>query len=842
MASSSPPSSSHSSPLKFLPFSSTVESSFWVRYSHRKLETIKLSEDPLPLVATYGVGTTAQQRLQLLESSLDPTDTDAIPNDRVVCHGSLLGLNTLEAFSKRDKNQLLKEQFERTFWKTVCGSASGGTTTTTTTMNPFQVLTFADLKQHKVLYWFGFPAWMCQTPIYATLTLVECPPNNNTIGNDLHAIWSGLPQQFHSFRRELLLNNNSNENDDERFVGLPPCFVATKTQMILLTDVPRVQQLLKDTITRTNKEEIIFGFIDPTPMPTTSTMSTSTMSTSTASSTSESTNSSTELPPMGWPLRNLIAFLALKYSGVLFQDAADDDADDDSSKQRTVSVVSWRAPLRRIEIHDNNNNNNENEDADAVLSPQVVASTLERLLLLQVTVPTMEDYLYPAEPTTTNTTTDAVADGNEEQALQQQHSLPLPFDRTKVVGWELNARHKPGPRWVNLKPLLDSTHLAIQAADLNLKLMKWRMIPSLQVEQLQRTRVLLLGAGTLGCSVARTLLGWGIRNFTFVDNGTVSYSNPCRQNLFTLEDCHYQNGTGKPKAQAAADALTQIAADVQATGVHLSIPMPGHTEQKQIVSEAVTKLDALIQECDVVYLLTDTRESRWLPTIMAAAHNTMLINAALGLDSWLVMRHGGTNTTASSSSSSSGVEEEKDDGGTRLGCYFCNDVVAPENSTKNRTLDQQCTVTRPGLAPIAASMAVELMVALLHHPLKQRAQAPSSKSRASGNYNPSGGGAAPEELSAGGGALGVMPHQIRGSLVSYQMMTPTVPAFGCCTGCSPRLIDAYHADKLEMVHQVCQATDSSYLEDLTGLTAFRADAADKIAAMEDDDDLWDDDE
>ena len=37
--------------------------------------------------------------------------------------------------------------------------------------------------------------------------------------------------------------------------------------------------------------------------------------------------------------------------------------------------------------------------------------------------------------------------------------------------------------------------------------MKWRMIPSLNVEKLQSTKVLIIGAGTLGCSVARILLG-----------------------------------------------------------------------------------------------------------------------------------------------------------------------------------------------------------------------------------------------------------------------------------------------------------------------------------------------
>ena len=88
------------------------------------------------------------------------------------------------------------------------------------------------------------------------------------------------------------------------------------------------------------------------------------------------------------------------------------------------------------------------------------------------------------------------------------------------------------------------------------------MIPNLDLDYLSNMRVLLLGAGTLGCSVSRTLLGWGVRNITFVDNGKVSYSNPVRQNLFEVHDC--ENG-GKDKAVAAAEALKRIAPTIESS-------------------------------------------------------------------------------------------------------------------------------------------------------------------------------------------------------------------------------------------------------------------------------------
>lgn len=100
--------------------------------------------------------------------------------------------------------------------------------------------------------------------------------------------------------------------------------------------------------------------------------------------------------------------------------------------------------------------------------------------------------------------------------------------------------------------MLDPLHITQNALSLNLDLMKWRMVPHLDLKQIQRTKCLLLGAGTLGCNVARCLLGWGIYDVTFVDCGTISYSNPARQSLFIFED------TGKGKAEQAAYRLKTI--------------------------------------------------------------------------------------------------------------------------------------------------------------------------------------------------------------------------------------------------------------------------------------------
>ncbi|KAM4651994.1 ubiquitin-like modifier-activating enzyme ATG7 [Discoglossus pictus] len=253
----------------------------------------------------------------------------------------------------------------------------------------------------------------------------------------------------------------------------------------------------------------------------------------------------------------------------------------------------------------------------------------------------------------------------------------------KAVGWEKNQKGGMGPRMVNLSECMDPKRLAESSVDLNLKLMRWRLVPTLDLEKVISAKCLLLGAGTLGCNVARTLMGWGVRHITFVDNAKISYSNPVRQPLYEFEDCL---SGGKSKALAAAEKLQKIFPGVNTRGYNMSIPMPGHPvsfseETMHQARKDVEKLEGLIAEHDVIFLLMDTRESRWLPTVIAASQHKLVINAALGFDTFVVMRHGlkkpRQEADAESSSDLLGSSLFCNIPGYKLGCYFCNDVVAP---------------------------------------------------------------------------------------------------------------------------------------------------------------------
>lgn len=380
-----------------------------------------------------------------------------------------------------------------------------------------------------------------------------------------------------------------------------------------------------------------------------------------------------------------------------------------------------------------------------------------------------------------------------------------PPSEPSFTGWEPNAQGKLLPRFVDMRSQFDPKRLMEQAVGLNLSLIKWRLVPEMNLQRLENLRVLIMGAGTLGCNLARNLMAYNVKTISFIDNSFVSYSNPVRQSLSKFEDARL----GRGKAETAASALREIYPSVDAHAYNITVPMPGHSVgangEAQLCAD-VEKLEELVASHDVIFLALDSREARWLPTVIANKFGKMVYSVALGFDTFVVIRHGVTLTEEEESNHPTNQMDTPSNASVRQGmvvpysqlaCYFCSDVTAPGNSTTDRTLDQQCTVSRPGLSPIAAGVAVELLSSILQH------------------VNPYGAPANIGEIDESSSLLGATPHQIRGFVFKFQQMTPCVRRFEKCIACGSDVAKAYESDGWLFVKEVMNSP--SVLERVSGL-------------------------
>ncbi|KAH6644425.1 autophagy-related protein 7 [Boeremia exigua] len=406
-------------------------------------------------------------------------------------------------------------------------------------------------------------------------------------------------------------------------------------------------------------------------------------------------------------------------------------------------------------------------------------------------------------------------------ATEGPSARPNPPKLPKVTGWERTEAGKLTSRNVDLSEYMDERKLADQAVDLNLKLIKWRIAPNIDLDVIKNCKCLLLGAGTLGSYVSRILMGWGVRKITFVDNANVSFSNPVRQPLFNFNDC-LQGGA--KKAERAAAALTEIYPGVDAQGHVMEVPMLGHPiTDTEKTKQNFDKLEKLIAEHDAIFLLMDTRESRWLPTVMGKSAGKIVLNAALGFDTFVVMRHGLRPT-----------ENSDTNGEVELGCYFCNDVVAPADSLSNATLDQQCTVTRPGIAPLASSLLVELLISTLQHPLLARAPPPLPPNTPSPPL-PAAKPSHPSLPPTFTNPLGSTPHTLRGYLSSFSHIPLVGQPYDACSACSRVVLAAYEEDPWAFVQRALG--ERGWVEEMSGLAEVQRRAEEAEAGME-----WDSEE
>jgi ubiquitin-like modifier-activating enzyme ATG7 len=182
---------------------------------------------------------------------------------------------------------------------------------------------------------------------------------------------------------------------------------------------------------------------------------------------------------------------------------------------------------------------------------------------------------------------------------------------------------------------------------------------------------------------------------------------------------------------------------------------------------------------------------RWLPTLQCAAYQKPLINAALGFDSYLVMHSNTESLSQNLDKEPSELMRDETSSPHHLGCYFCNDIIAGSNSRSGRPLDEQCTVTRPGLSFIAGGLCAELLVALVHSNQNEANQTSESNTK--------------------------IPHQIRGFLSGFSQLAMEGSAqFPCCVACSSSVVERYRENPSQFVKEVVQ--NPKLLEEISGIS------------------------
>ncbi|KAM0721017.1 hypothetical protein Q7P37_003302 [Cladosporium fusiforme] len=826
-------------PLLYAPWISDIELAFYSALASIKINHDKLDSSARKVLGLYEINPKdspeRSTRMQIHGNALT-TDENSLNYYRA--EGIIRNFNTIDEFRQVDKTALV-ERAGKTIWEAV---NDGTIYSCPSLLTSFSAICFADLKKYKFTYHFAFPAlhsdpqWRLVTPgedVQSGITHLGSKETTALV--DKVQTWKySVDRRQHGFflakrlRKDMLEMYNESieeEEEDGNLHNHMEPITPTVDELGFRWAVGSLSSYENGFFDHVEPEDRFVCFADPS---------------------NYATNP-------GWMLRNYLVLIRQRWhlDEVQIMCYRDTHARREHPSSLVMTLQS-ATPVHKDVTPQKLSQDIPTMKSSSALSPDDVDQFGE--LIERPKVPVEKE---PTPP---------------PRAKSPPKLPPLP----KVTGWERTEQNKLMSRTVDLAAYLDPARLADQAVDLNLKLIKWRISPSIDLETIKHTSCLLLGAGTLGSYIARNLMGWGVRKISFVDNARVSYSNPVRQPLYNFKDC--QNG-GARKAERAAEALKEIYPGANASGYSLSVPMAGHPiMDEERTHKDYTKLKELIDENDAIFLLMDTRESRWLPTLMAKSAGKIVINAALGFDTYVVMRHGQrqlANTKADGPAESSAISNADDipspikkaasdpieppksrtfssekrhsrspparDGeGEELGCYFCTDVVAPANSLKSATLDQQCTVTRPGCAPLASALAVELLVSITQHRLKARAPAPTPPAPSGGSgYNTILPAPPTDPSLPDSHPLGTVPHTLRGYMSTWQTINVVGKAYDSCAACSPKILGKYEDEGWDFVKKAIN--EKGYVEEVSGLAEVqrKADEAERMMEEMDDDDVWD---
>lgn len=167
--------------LKFLPFSSMIDSTFWYSLSRLKLEHLRLDDAPLPIYATFhaelnsalpALASLNYETFQQLQQQHLPSDIQQRPQNSTehLLHGHLKLFNALPEFNGSDKRQLIADAGQ-TIWESIIdeGKQSEVDADLELHLSRFLMIAFADLKRYSYHYWCAFPALNFPTSCFEIL-------------------------------------------------------------------------------------------------------------------------------------------------------------------------------------------------------------------------------------------------------------------------------------------------------------------------------------------------------------------------------------------------------------------------------------------------------------------------------------------------------------------------------------------------------------------------------------------------------------------------------------------------------------------------------------------------
>lgn len=129
-------------------------------------------------------------------------------------------------------------------------------------------------------------------------------------------------------------------------------------------------------------------------------------------------------------------------------------------------------------------------------------------------------------------------------------------------------------------------------------------------QKLQDARVLVIGAGGLGCPVLQNLASAGVGTIGIVDGDVVDETNLHRQSLYTLKDC------GKPKVEIAQKAILELNPDVK-----VNVFSGFFTTQNAF--EIVKDYHIIVDCTDTIairYLINDVAVVKKIPVVYASIY------------------------------------------------------------------------------------------------------------------------------------------------------------------------------------------------------------------------------